>query len=49
MSKRVKLDITEISEELYDAVLDEFRLQFGDDVGFVDWEISAEIEGEELK
>ena len=49
MSERVKLDINKIPEELYDAILDEFRWRFGSDIVFVDWEISAEIEKEEVK
>jgi hypothetical protein len=43
-TRRVKLDITEISDDLYYAILAEFYLKFGKDVSFVDWEVSAEIE-----
>jgi len=41
---RVKLNIDSIPDELYDALLEEFRNQFGDSVRFDDWEISAEVD-----
>lgn len=44
---RVKLNIEEISDELYDAILDEFKMKFGADATFEDWEVSAVMVNEE--
>lgn len=47
MSKRVKLYADDISDELYDALLKEFRNWYGDSMTFDNWEISAEVDSTE--
>ena len=44
MGERVKLYVDDISDELYDALLKEFRDWFGDSMTFDNWEISAEMD-----
>lgn len=41
--KRIKLNIDDISKELYDKILEEFRKEFGEG-HFDNWEISADKE-----
>ena len=43
-TRRVELDITEVSELLYDLILEHFRTKFGRDAVFENWEVSAEME-----
>ena len=40
---RLYLDISDISEELYDLLLAEFSRQHGYDLRFDNWEISATL------
>jgi DNA topoisomerase IA len=46
-TRRVELDITEVSELLYDLILEHFRTKFGRDAVFENWEVSADMEKEE--
>lgn len=43
MSRKVKLDITKISDELYDEILAELKAEFGENETFDEWEVSAII------
>jgi DNA topoisomerase IA len=45
-TRRVELDITEVSELLYDLILEHFRTKFGRDAVFENWEVSADMEEE---
>lgn len=47
-TKRVELDITEVSELLYDLILEHFRTKFGRDAVFENWEVSADMDEEEV-
>lgn len=47
MSRKIKLDIDLISEELYQMVIAEFKSQYpdlSDSINLVEWEITAEVE-----
>jgi DNA topoisomerase IA len=47
-TRRVELDITEVSELLYDLILEHFRTKFGRDAVFENWEVSADMDEEEV-
>ena len=39
--KKVRLNIDDISEELYDMLLAEFRKQFGREFDYTEWNLNA--------